>query len=261
MLTKLYLDVIFFINIMFYFLLLLTVSIVLKRNSSLKRILFASLIGGLSVLLLFLPLSSITLFLLKVVVSILMVLVGFGFKSKKYFRENICYLYLVSIILGGFLYFLNIQFSYKNNGLIFFFDGYSVPVYFLIIVSPIVLFFYQKSVKEVRTIQQNYHIVEIYLEKEVLTLPAYLDTGNHLYDPYHHRPIMLVYSNQFEASYENAILVPYEAVGYKGVLKCKKVKKIRIDKEIEKKNVLVAKSLEPFQIDGVEAILHPDFFK
>lgn len=258
---KIYLDVVFFINIMFDFLLLLTTSIVLKRNSSFFRIVLGAFVGGISIFLLFLPLSSFSLFLFKVVVSILMILTSFGWKSKTYFRENICYFYLISIILGGFLYFLNIQFSYKNIGLVFFFHEYSVPVIFLLIVSPIILFLYYKSVKSLRNIRENYHTVEIYLDHEVLSFSSYLDTGNHLYDPYFHKPILLVYSEHFKIPDEKAILVPYEVVGYQGMLKCQKVKKIRIDKKIEIRGVLVAKSETPFQIDGVDAILHPDFLK
>ena len=69
---KIYLDLVFFINFVFDFLLLLTVNIILKRNISIFRILIGSIIGGISIFLLFIKLNSITLFLFKLIISILM---------------------------------------------------------------------------------------------------------------------------------------------------------------------------------------------
>ena len=67
---KIYIDLVFFINFMFDMLLLLTVNIVLKRNISFKKILYGSIIGGLSIFLLFIRLNTITLFLFKIIITI-----------------------------------------------------------------------------------------------------------------------------------------------------------------------------------------------
>ena len=55
-----------------------------------------------------------------------MLLVTFGIKDRSYFIKNFLYLYIISIILGGFLYYLNLEFSYKNVGIVFFHNGYSI---------------------------------------------------------------------------------------------------------------------------------------
>jgi len=81
---KIYLDLVFFINFFFDFLLLLVVKILLKRNVGIKRIILGALLGATSILFLFLPLNQITLFLLKVIISILMILTTFGFQNKNY---------------------------------------------------------------------------------------------------------------------------------------------------------------------------------
>ena len=116
---KIYLDLIFIINFMFDFLLLLTVKIVLKKKVKCYRILLASFFGAFSIFFLFLKLNSITLFLLKVIISLIMIIISFGITSINEFIKNTLYLYFVSIILGGFLYYLNLEFSYDNIGLIF----------------------------------------------------------------------------------------------------------------------------------------------
>ncbi|MEG1495365.1 MAG: sigma-E processing peptidase SpoIIGA [Bacilli bacterium] len=257
---KIYLDVVFFLNFSFDFLLLLTVSLVLKRPVKIRRLILGASIGAISIIFLFWPLTSITLFLLKAVISVFMILGTYGFKEIKYFIKNIVYLYFVSILLGGFLYFLNIQFSYKNEGLIFFFQGLSINVVFLIVVSPLILYFYIKEVKKLKLTNITYHKLDIYLpNNEIITFNGYLDTGNQLYDPYKHRPIILIYSKQINIPYEKALLVPYEALNHQGVICCLIVPKVVINGSKTIYNVLIGKSNEPFSIPGVDAIIHPDF--
>ena len=92
---KIYIDIIMLLNFFFDFILLLTVSIVLKRNASIKRIIFGAFIGGLSMLFLFFEFTTFTLFIFKIFISILMVLITFGYYDLKYTFKNILYLYLM----------------------------------------------------------------------------------------------------------------------------------------------------------------------
>ena len=108
---KVYLDYVFFLNFSFDFLLLLTVSIILRRNIPIKRIILGALVGGISIFLSFIKLNSIQLFLFKLIISILMIIVPFSYKNIRYTIKNISYLYLSSIVFGGALNLLNIQFS------------------------------------------------------------------------------------------------------------------------------------------------------
>ena len=98
------------LNFCFDFILLLSVSVLLRRNVSIYKIIGGAFVGGISILFLFLTVSSFALFIYKVMMSILMVLVSFGYRNIKYTLKNLLYLYSASIILGGFLYFLNIEF-------------------------------------------------------------------------------------------------------------------------------------------------------
>ena len=102
---KVYLDLVMFVNFFLDFLLLLSVSIILKRNANIKRVIFASFIGGLSILALFFKISNFQLFILKFIISLLMVIIAFNYKDFKYTFFNLLYLYITSIFLGGFLYF------------------------------------------------------------------------------------------------------------------------------------------------------------
>ena len=101
---RVYVDLIIFINFAFDFILLLSVSLILKRHASLKKITLGALLGSLTILVLFVPFTTLTLFLMKVLLSILIVLVTFGYKDIKYVILNMFYFYITSIIMGGFMF-------------------------------------------------------------------------------------------------------------------------------------------------------------
>ena len=132
------------LNFIFDFLLLLSVSILLRRNVSIYKLLSGAFIGGVSILFLFVN-NSFLLFLYKVIISVLMCIISFGYRNIKYTFKNIIYLYMTSIVLGGFLYFLNIEFSYKQYGIVFINNGLSINFIFLIIFSPIIIYIYIKK--------------------------------------------------------------------------------------------------------------------
>ena len=106
-----YIDILIIINFLFDFLLLLTINIALKRYSKIYRLILASIFGELTLISLFIPISSVLFTILKIIMGIIMVLIAFGYKNIKYTLYNIIYLYMTSIILGGFTYYLSIEFK------------------------------------------------------------------------------------------------------------------------------------------------------
>ena len=255
---KVYVDLLFLLNIFFDFLLLLSVSLILKRHIKIYRIIFGSLLGGLSILFLFFNITTTTLFFLKILIAVLMILTTFGFKDIKYFIKNISYLYLVSIVLGGALYLLNIEFSYKNNGLIFYHNGISINVIIILLITPILLYLYIKEMKDYKLNYSKYYKIEIYLKNnKTITLNSFLDTGNNLIDPYKKRPVILVNYDIIKKyiTNEKELLVPYNNINSNGLLRCIKPKKIIINKK-EFTNILIGLSFNKIYIDGIECILN-----
>ncbi|HHT38358.1 MAG TPA: hypothetical protein GXZ95_02950 [Mollicutes bacterium] len=255
---KVYLDLILILNFLFDFLLLMVVGLLLRRYASLKRLLLGSFIGSLSILFLFLDLSSIQLFALKMCTSILMVITSFKYKDLKYTFRNLLYLYMTSIVLGGFLYLLNVEFSYKQEGLIFYHNGLSINWIVLLFSSPLILYLYLKQGLYLKNNYSNYYLVDIYYKDKKINVSAFLDTGNHLIDPYRKRPIILVSKSELENRYneEDVILVPYESLNHKGLLKCIKPDKIVILGVGIRTNLLIGISEKKINIDGVDCILH-----
>ncbi|MBQ8891884.1 MAG: sigma-E processing peptidase SpoIIGA [Bacilli bacterium] len=249
----LYLDLIFLLNIWFDFLLLLTVSILLKRNVKLIRIVIGSIVGGLTIFILFIKFNNITLFLFKILVSLLIVIVTFSYKNLKYTSTNLGYFYLTSIILGGGMYLISDLFSYNNNNLVFYHNGFQINYIVLLIISPIILLFYIRNVLKLKDKYSNYHKVDMLYKNKLYHLNGYLDTGNNLKDIYKKRGVVLVNLNINID--DNYIYTPYNALNYNGIVKCIKPDKLYVD-SLEFNNYLIGISNEKFKIEGIDCILH-----
>lgn len=246
---KVYVDLIFILNVWIDFLILVTVSLILKRNESIKKIFIASIVGGISTFILFLSISKISLIILKILICSLMILISFSFKSLKNFLENIIYFYLVSISLAGVIYLIKNNYPINN-----FFHNFL----FLSFVTPIVLFIYYKKSKQINNFYNNLYKVNLYYLGNIYNFIAFLDTGNRLYDQYKKRPIILINTNEIEFDYSKGILVPFKTANGKTVLKCLIADKIVIDNKITRKNVVFGLVNEKFNIEEVDMLLHSD---
>ena len=219
-----YIDGVLFLNFYLDFLLLLTVVVILKRNVRIFRVVLGAFVGSLTILVLFFEISSLELFFIKIYLSFLMCILCFGYHNLKMFLTNIFTFYIVSILLGGFLYFLNITFSYKSVGLVFINEGLSVNAIFLILVSPIILYLYVKQVRMFKRRLSCFFKTNIYIGRKVLKLNGYLDTGNTL--SYKKRPVILT---NIDNSFRNKkVYIPYIVIGGTGILECIKVRKVEV---------------------------------
>lgn len=254
-----YVDLVFLINFFFDTILLFSVALILRRQTNLKKISLGSLFGTISILCLFIKVSSFCLFLIKIFIAFVMVIITFNYKDLRYTLRNVFYLYTVSIILGGFLYLLNVEFSYKHDGIIFYSGGLRMNFYLLIIISPLVIYIFLKQIKELKNNYSNYYKLDIYLnDGKVISTTSFLDTGNNLFDPYKNRPIILVDKDLMKNNYDinDILLVPYETIDSHGILKCLKVNYIYILGIGIRRNVLIGISNKKIRIDGVDSILN-----
>ena len=242
------------LNFFIDFILLMTVSIILKRNAKVKNILYGSFIGGLSILFLFFKISSIILFLFKIFISIIMTLITFDFKSLKYTLINLLYLYMSSIILGGFLYLLNLEFSYKHIGIIFYNNGLSINFIVLLLISPIILFIYIKESKLLKYNYSNYYNIDIYLNNKKYKYVGYMDTGNVLIDTITKKSVILIDKRKILFNIKEFRLIPYMSVNGNSLIKVIKIDKIVFNNK-EYTNILLG-IMDKISIDGVDVILN-----
>ena len=252
---KIYIDYVLFINFVFDLLLLLGVSTILKRNTSINRIIIGAFFGSLTILLLFIKINNLELFLFKFIISVLMIIISFGYKNIKYFFKNLLFLYILGFILGGVLYGINNQFSYKNVGLIFINKGISINIIFILIISPIIIYFYTKEMKNLKNNYNNYYKIIINLENKEYKFIGFLDTGNKLKDPYFNRPIILLKKDKIDIKNSKKILIPYQTITENGLLECAKIDKIYIENVGIRKNILLGFIKDNITIDGVDCII------
>lgn len=248
---KIYLDLVLFINFFFDFIILFGTKIILKKRIKPIRLIGGSIVGGFSILFLFIPLNTFSLFILKIIISMIMILITFG---EKDFFKTYLYFYILSIFLGGTMYFLNNTFSYKQKGLIFFSNGLSINFIVMIIISPIIIYLYVKEKKEHTNTYNNIYKVDIIIKNKKYILNGYLDTGNNLTDPYKKRAVIIVNSKKIKFNENKYILVPYKTISETGIIKCIKPDKIIINNQ-EFNNCLIGESKKEINLNNSDCIL------
>jgi len=254
---KVYIEVILLINFIIDFILLFGVCLILRRQTNLKRLILSSLVGSITMICMFYNIEGLTLFIIKLLTSIVMVIICCKFDSIKYTLKNVFYLYTLSIILGGSMYLISIEVIKKYKELSFLSNGVYLNFVILLIFSPLIIYIYIKQIKQIKNKYNNYYNIDIYLkDKTKYCLTGYLDTGNHLTDPYKNRPIILVNKNKIKFKYDNILLVPYDTLNNHGLLKCIIPDKIFIDSIGIKKDFLIGISEDEINIEGVDCILH-----
>lgn len=253
---KVYLDLVFMTNFIFDFIILITTSLILKRNVKIYKIILGSLIGSLSLVILFIRMNQIQLFIYKILISIVMILFTFNYKNIRYTVTNIYYLYLVSMILGGFLTLINNQLSDYNAGIIFVNKGVNTGILLSIILSIVLIISYINQTKYLKTNYNKYYKVNVYFSNCKITINGFLDTGNKLIDPYKKRPIILISEKILDNVNSNKfLLVPYHTVSGDGMLRCIKADKIYIENIGYKKKFLIGLT-NNIKIDNVDCILN-----
>lgn len=237
-----YIDLVILLNYFFDSLILLTVNTTLKRNISLKKILFVSLLGELS-LLGFLLSNKYLLILLKLEISLILNILTFKYKDIFYTVTNVLYFYMVSIILGGFIYYL------KLNNLSYF---------FILLLVPLILYLYIKQNLNMKTtINKTYPLTIYFPNKRKLSLTGFVDTGNKLRDPVTKKWVVLVNKKLLQGviRIRTPIYVPYHSLNNKGLVECIKPEKLVIEGK-EYTNFLIGLMDSKVMINSSDCILN-----
>lgn len=170
-----------------------------------------------------------------------MVISAFSYRNLKYFINNLFYFYLISIVLGGGLYLLDLSID--------------LNIVLLIFLSLFILIIYKKSFLNIKYNYNNYRKVDIIYKNTKYSYIGFIDSGNKLVDQYKSRPVSLLYSDDLKYDYKDIVLVPYETASGIGVLKCLKISCLIID-GVRYKNSLIGFMNKEINIDGVNIILN-----
>ena len=244
---KVYLDLVFILNFLIDYNILYAVNKILKRNSKLIRILIASLFGNMTLIFLFINISNFILFIFKISLCFFMSMISFKFKNIKYTINNVIYIYMVSTIFGGCLYFI------KNN-----IKNDYMYILLTLILIPTLSYEIIKYINKIKSNYKYYYYIKInFKNNKKVELNSFLDTGNKLVDPYTNKGIILVDINKIKklVNIRSPIYVPFQSLNNTGLIKCIKPVSIEINGQIFK-NYLIGLSEKSFNIDGIDCILN-----
>lgn len=248
-----YIDVLLIFNFIIDLLLLLSVAVILKRKVSFYSVVSGAFVGSFSILLLFYEFNNVELFLLKFLISVVMIVVSFKYRDIKYFVKNISYLYFVSIILGGGIYLFNNMVSLENNNFKFISNSYQLNFIGMLILSPILIAYYIRKIKTLNEHIQYRYYTSIKYGKNCIDGIGYIDSGNSL--TFKRKPVVLISSKLINFEIEEYSLLPYQALNYTGVVKCFKVDYLKYDSNVIK-NIYLGIMENEVGFDGIDFLLN-----
>ncbi len=223
-----YIDLLLIINFFTDLSILLIINKLLKKSKKLIRLIISSIVGELSILIIIFNLSTITSLFYKILLSILIIKVAFNEHNKDELIKELKYFYLISIILGGIIYFI-LENITKNKSIV-------------IILSIFIIIYLIKTIKKyfIKIKSENIrHNLKIIINNKEYNLESIKDTGNSLKDPYNSKSVIIINKDIIEEN--KHILVPFKTIEEKGFIKCFKPDKVFIDNE-EIKNILIGES-------------------
>lgn len=270
----LYIDVVFFVNLVMDIVVISMVKMILKARTSALRIVLGGLIGALwTCILAIYPLLPVLLqgLFTYVVVGGLMVKVGLRTQGLRGLVKGILGLYLASAALGGLMMALyqHTRIGYYVEQLIR--GGYaqSLPLIIWMLLTAGAVFglkYLWINVMEVQ--RQKSHLYEVTLNYsgQIIKTTGFLDTGNQLFDPISRRPVHIVSEELWHVLYqegEPVRMIPFHTIGTEGgvmpgmLLDSMAVGKEQPERVIQKP--LIAVSPKPLCGDGsYEILLHEE---
>ena len=191
-----YIDVVLAENLIINYIILFTTGIILKEKINYIRFFLASLLGAIYSILAYMEILKLySIFILKIILSIVIIYIAFNPQNVKKMWKQLLIFYLVSFVFGGsafaLIYIVKPQNILMKNGL--FLGTYPLKT---IILGTIIAF---TLISIAFTIVKNkiskkdvFCDIEIKLNEKYIKTRAILDTGNMLKEPITNTPVVVV---------------------------------------------------------------------
>ena len=191
-----YLDVIFLENIVINYIILYVTGIISKAQIKQKRLIAGALIGAIySVIYYLLKLKLYSSFIIKFLLSIVIIYVAFSSKNFKDLIKKILLFYLTSFVFGGaaiaIIYMVNSQNITIQNGVLV--GSYTIKTVLIgIVVAYFTVIFAFKVLKTKISKKDLICEIEITLNNKKIRTKALIDTGNMLKEPITNWPVIVM---------------------------------------------------------------------
>ena len=291
-----YIDEVFMVNLIMDWLVLWTTARMLSVAGNWRRLGSAAIFGAVYSILFFFP-GFVWLAAMpgKIICSLFMVWIGFGFSCWQNYLKCIVYLYFVSFVLGGAsiaaMYLFGQQFIQTWNGIAL--VQIDFQLFWLVIAALMVLgagFLLRQQLRRDISAMPAILKAQIFLGDRNITISLLVDTGNCLVDPLSARPVIVAEQNAMLSLFpENFCqllqqtvggaellllsaqqtelagrlrLIPYRAVGQQGLLLGIRPDTIILQygaKQIQHTNIIVALSNQKFSPYGTyQGLVQPE---
>ena len=182
-----YVDILLILNLFIDYFLLLSSAILLKKDVRKRRLIFASILGSFSSLLIFLPtLHPAIMFFIKFLTGVFLVLIAFGYKTRAIFLKTILLFWGENLIFIGIMFFLWMFFSppgmFWKNGVTY----VSISPIILILGTLVAYFltcFINFAISR-RIENKKIYSVKIKFDGKIAQVKALYDSGNCLTEPF-----------------------------------------------------------------------------
>lgn len=191
-----YLDVVLIENLCMNYIILFATGYLLKIKINHIKLILSALLGGIYSILAYMQILEIySNFLLKIILSIVMVYLAYNAINIKQLAKQLIFFYFISFLFGGcafaLLYFIKPQEILIKNGT--YIGTYPLKIAILggivgFTITAVVFSFAKKRI----TKKDIYCDITIYFEEKNVTTKALLDTGNMLKDPITSMPVVIV---------------------------------------------------------------------
>ena len=191
-----YIDIIFIENLIINYIILYATGIISKTKIKNIRIIIASLIGATySIIYYILKLEIYSSFILKIVLSAVMISIAYNTKNFKTLGKKVILFYLVSFVFAGaalgIIYMVNSQDITIQNGVLV--GSYTIKTILLgIIIAFIIIIVGFNIVKTKFSKKDLICDIEIKINNKTIKTKAMIDTGNFLKEPITNIPVAVV---------------------------------------------------------------------
>ncbi|MEW8969146.1 MAG: sigma-E processing peptidase SpoIIGA [Mesobacillus sp.] len=199
---KVYLDVIWALNLLFDAFLLYLTAIILKRQVKIWRLALGGAIGSLFIILTITPLHAAAGHPAgKLFFSIMMVLAAFGYKRFRFFIKSLMTFYVTTFLMGGTLtgvhYFIQFDMDLASNVAMNHIKGFGDPISWLFVLLgfPLAWHFSKRNIEQFEMTKIQYESladVEVRFMEIDFSVKGLIDSGNQLYDPISKMPVMIL---------------------------------------------------------------------
>ena len=267
-----YIDLLFSINLIINYLLLLLSSKAVKLHPKRRRILLGALLGAFGAFSIFLPtpnsqaLASALDIVYKITLCVLMTACTHGMRQKRVFVRALCSFVLISFACAGVT--LSLILTLKPAGATATMNSIYInisPLNLIICVtaSYLILKLIERLSSRIKVTNDTYQIKVTY-DNNIINCKGLLDTGSSLKDIYNGDPVIVLSPDLLPDNIENLRgyrCIPFQSLGASnGILPAFRPEKCEIEaggKTITYTNITIAKAQKPFD-NGYSAILPTD---